>query len=363
MLAVLTERFVERPFRRGFVISLQPIRNIAIAGVLASLLAMTAFGADYAATASLRGKHGAQTAAELRSYVDSLTIKSTPLNTVPARAVTIDFPVPANLEPALLNAGHDRPLPYADRCHTQLNLKPSTKPCIYGDTTSATTVVLFGDSHALAWFPAFNEVAKENHWKLLSLTMSACSPADIPAYNPSTASLMQNCPIWRAASIQRIIAAHPYMVLVASTSGFETEVKGVVTTGDARKAPFLAGMNRTIAQLQSSGAKVVLMSDTPALAQDPLICLSSHPKSTLACATPVSQAISDDWIALETQIATANSIFLIKPQLWVCPTDPCPVVIGNILTYFDPGHMTATFSQALAGHLKSALNAALAANI
>ncbi len=363
VLAVLTERFVERPFRRGFVISLQPIRNIAIAGVLASLLAMTAFGADYAATASLRGKHGAQTAAELRSYVDSLTIKSTPLNTVPARAVTIDFPVPANLEPALLNAGHDRPLPYADRCHTQLNLKPSTKPCIYGDTTSATTVVLFGDSHALAWFPAFNEVAKENHWKLLSLTMSACSPADIPAYNPSTASLMQNCPIWRAASIQRIIAAHPYMVLVASTSGFETEVKGVVTTGDARKAPFLAGMNRTIAQLQSSGAKVVLMSDTPALAQDPLICLSSHPKSTLACATPVSQAISDDWIALETQIATANSIFLIKPQLWVCPTDPCPVVIGNILTYFDPGHMTATFSQALAGHLKSALNAALAANI
>ena len=363
VLAVLTERFVERPFRRGFVISLQPIRNIAIAGVLASLLAMTAFGADYAATASLRGKHGAQTAAELRSYVDSLTIKSTPLNTVPARAVTIDFPVPANLEPALLNAGHDRPLPYADRCHTQLNLKPSTKPCIYGDTTSATTVVLFGDSHALAWFPAFNEVAKENHWKLLSLTMSACSPADIPAYNPSTASLMQNCPIWRAASIQRIIAAHPYMVLVASTSGFETEVNGVVAKGNARKAPFLVGMNRTISQLQSSGAKVVLMSDTPALDQDPLVCLSAHPKSTLACATPVAQAISDDWIALETQIAAANSIFLIKPQLWVCPTDPCPVVIGNILTYFDPGHMTATFSQALAGHLKSALDAALAANI
>ena len=363
VLAVITERFVERPFRRGFVISMKPMRNIAIAGVLASLLAMTAFGADYAATSSLRGKHGAQTASELRSYVDSLTIKSTPLNTVPARAVTIDFPVPANLEPALLNAGQDRPLPYADRCHTQLNLKPSTKPCIYGDTTSATTAVLFGDSHALAWFPAFNEVAKENHWKLLSLTMSACSPADIPAYNPSTASLMQNCPIWRAASIQRIIAAHPYMVLVASTSGFETEVNGVVAKGNARKAPFLVGMNRTISQLQSSGAKVVLMSDTPALDQDPLVCLSAHPKSTLACATPVAQAISDDWIALETQIAAANSIFLIKPQLWVCPTDPCPVVIGNILTYFDPGHMTATFSQALAGHLKSALDAALAANI
>jgi hypothetical protein len=215
----------------------------------------------------------------------------------------------------------------------------------------------------LAWFPAFNQVAKEKHWKLLSLTMSACSPADIPAYNPSTASLMQNCPIWRSASIQRIIAAHPYLILVASTSGFETEVNGVVTTGDARKAPFAAGMKRTIARLQTSGAKVVLMSDTPALAQNPLVCLSAHPSSTLACATSVAFAISDDWIALESQIAAANSIPLIKPQLWICPSSPCPVVIGNILTYFDPGHMTATFSQALAGRLKSAIEAALAANI
>ncbi len=362
-LAALTERFVERPFRRGFVISLQPFRNIAIAGILAALLAVSAFGADYAATGSLRNKHGGATAADLRSFIDSLTIKTTPLNTIPARPATVDFSVPANLEPELLNAGHDRPLPYGDRCHTQLNLKPSTKPCIYGDKTSATTVVLFGDSHALAWFPAFNEVAKERHWKLLSLTMSACSPADIPAYNPATASLMLSCPIWRRASIQRIIAVHPFLVLVASSSGFQTEVKGVVATGDARKAPFVTGMKKTIAQLQSSGARVVMMSDTPALAQDPLICLSAHPKSTLACATPVAQAISDDWIALETQIAATNSISLIKPQLWVCPTNPCPVVIGNILTYFDPGHMTATFSQALAGRLKNAIESALATGI
>jgi len=38
------------------------------------------------------------------------------------------------------------------------------------------------------------------------------------------------------------------------------------------------------------------------------------------------------------------------------------VVIGNLLTYFDTGHMTATFSQALAGRLKTALDAAISAN-
>ena len=240
-----------------------------------------------------------------------------------------------------------------------MNLKPSTKPCIYGDTSSSTEVVLFGDSHALAWFPAFNQVAKEQHWKLLSLTMSACSAADIPAYNPSTGVLMKNCPIWRKASIQRIIAAHPYLILVASTSGFATTVNGVLMRGAARTSIFTAGMNRTLTQLKSSGARVAMMSDTPALNKDPLVCLSAHPKSTLACATPVADAISNDWIAIETQIASNNSVPLIKPQMWVCPTSPCPVVIGNLLTYFDTGHMTATFSQALAGRLEKALTAVL----
>ena len=361
LLAALTEKFVERPFRRGFLISLKPFRNIAIAGVVASLLAVISFGADYAATGDLRNKKVTSSASDQRKFIDSLSLKTTPINTVPARAATVDFPVPADLEPNLLSAANDRPITYADRCHTQMNLKPSTKPCIYGDTTSDTEVVLFGDSHALAWFPAFNQVAKEMHWKLLSLTMSACSAADIPAYNPSTGLLMKNCPIWREASIQRIIAAHPYLVLVASTSGFATTVKGVLMKGAARTSIFTAGMNRTLTQLKSSGAHVVMMSDTPALAKDPLICLSAHPKSTLACATPVADAISNDWIGVEMQIATNNSVPLIKPQLWVCPTSPCPVVIGNLLTYFDSGHMTATFSQALAGRLESAIKIATAA--
>ncbi len=361
-LAALTEKFIERPFRKGFIISLKPFRNIALAGVVASLLAVISFGADYAATADLRGKPGAESAAEARSLIDSLIVNTkpaTPLNTIPARPATIDFAVPANLQPNLLSAGNDRPISYTDRCHTQMNLRASTKPCIYGDTTSTVEVVLFGDSHALAWFPAMNEVAKENHWKLLSLTMSACSPADIPAFNRDTNSFMLNCPIWRTASIKKIVSDHPYMVLVAGTNGFETVVNGRELRGAERNTLFATGMSRTIKQLQSSGARVIMMSDTPALAQNPLVCLSAHPNSTLACATPVAKAISNDWISLESQIAVTNSIPLIKPQFWICPTDPCPVVIGNILTYFDTGHMTATFSQALAGHLKSALDGVL----
>lgn len=359
VLATTTEKFIEGPFRRGFIISLKPMRNIVTAGVIASLLALAAFGADYVATAALRGSKRTASAQEQRDYIDSIIIKSTPTATVPTRPVSVDFPVPIDLQPGLLIAEKNRPIPYNDGCHTQMNLKASIKPCTYGDRTSKTTVVLFGDSHALSWFPALNEVSKENHWKLLSLTMSACSPATINAYNRNTASTMKNCPIWREEAIERIIALQPYMVLVASSSGFATSSHGVIVRGAARAAIFVSGMNKTILRLQSSGARVLMMSDTPALSRDPLVCLSAHPQSTLACATPAATAISDTWIAVETQVASHNLVPLIKPQLWVCPTDPCPVVIGKILTYFDPGHLTATFSLALAGQLKTAINHAL----
>jgi len=45
--------------------------------------------------------------------------------------------------------------------------------------------------------------------------------------------------------------------------------------------------------------------------------------------------------------------------MWVCPTDPCPVIIKDILVYFDPGHMTATFSASLSPKLDKAISKAL----
>ena len=43
---------------------------------------------------------------------------------------------------------------YADGCH--LNPPETEVPeCVYGNPSSKTTVVLFGDSHAMQWFPAF----------------------------------------------------------------------------------------------------------------------------------------------------------------------------------------------------------------
>ena len=67
---------------------------------------------------------------------------------------------------------------YADGCH--LNPPETEVPeCVYGNPSSKTTVVLFGDSHVMQWFPALNELAKERNWRLVGLTKAACPPAEV----------------------------------------------------------------------------------------------------------------------------------------------------------------------------------------
>jgi peptidoglycan/LPS O-acetylase OafA/YrhL len=71
-----------------------------------------------------------------------------------------------------------RPTPYDDGCH--LNYRESLSPlCEFGKIDSARTVVLYGDSHAVQWFPALEKLAREKGFKLVTLTKSACPSIDV----------------------------------------------------------------------------------------------------------------------------------------------------------------------------------------
>lgn len=356
-IAYATQRWVEDPLRRGKFIGTLPRRNLLTAGAMALVIAGASLGTDYIVTNNAHSNAKPMTAEQKSAELDALL---NPLaetkKTANARPDTVAGAVPVNLEPQLINAKSDRSISYTDRCHTQMNLPPSTMPCIYGDTTSNTTIALFGDSHALSWFPAMNILAKKNGWKLLSLTMSACSPSDIPGWNPSNNSVMKNCTLWRTDSLEKIAMAKPLIVVVAGTRGFETvDSQGKVLTGEARIAAWRAGMTRTIDQLKLASQHVIYIGDAPQSRVDPPVCLSAHPKNALECATPLAKAIQSDWIAQESAMTIQEDISFIDPGLWICPTSPCPVVLGNLLIYMDGGHLTATFSAALAGRLRKAI--------
>jgi hypothetical protein len=273
--------------------------------------------------------------------------------------------VPANLQPSIGDARNDYPQAYLDGCHTQMDGHASTGACYYGNLNSNTTIALFGDSHALAWFPAVERFAEKQGWRMLSLTMSTCSPAEIPIWVPDWKRVSWECNVWRQHAVEQLVAERPAVIVVAGTRGFATtDASGTtVLAGDARAAAWQTGMQRSLARLTAAAGRVILLADTPLARVDPPVCLSQHPQSTLACATAVDDAINSTWLDLEHTAALRAGAAFIDPEGWVCPTSPCPVVLGNLLIYRDAGHLTATFASALSDRLGTAILRATSAAV
>jgi peptidoglycan/LPS O-acetylase OafA/YrhL len=403
VLAAGTHRWVEDPLRRGRLIGVLPRRNLAMAGALTLAVALVAVSVDVSSAASLRGSTSPGSATANTQRLDAIlnalgseeptaaadapfgAPSAAPISGVgtpdaatpsgaapspspppapsapPVRPATVDGPVPSDLQPSLGDARGDYPASYLDGCHTQTEQPPSTAPCLYGNLASKTTIALFGDSHALSWFPAVERLADDRGWRLLSLTMSACSPADMPVWNANYDRVSTACARWRSSAIDRLVKARPAVILVTGTRGFAVvDGSGNLLSGDARTRAWEAGMRRTLASLIPAAGRVILLADTPLSRVDPPVCLSAHPKSVLACATPVKDAINTAWMGEEQGLADAQSVGFIDPAPWICPSSPCPVVLGDLLVYRDGGHLTATFSAALFHRLEQAVLADLA---
>ena len=256
--------------------------------------------------------------------------------------------LPINLKPSLIYAKLDRAKPYADHCHVQQNLTNTASPCLYGDATSDTTIVLFGDSHALSWFPAIEKLAIAKDWKLVSLTMSSCWPADINAYNPIKNISMENCTIWRQSALKEIADLNPLITFVAGTRGFSTlNDADEIATGEERTQIWIDGMNRTLKSIVASSTNTIYLGDYPISTTDVPICLQNNKSDYGKCATPANRAIDTDWLITESGVAKENGAQFVDPQSWICKSDPCSPIDGKRLIYLDAGHLTATFAVTL----------------
>jgi peptidoglycan/LPS O-acetylase OafA/YrhL len=263
--------------------------------------------------------------------------------------------VPANLRPALRAARNDLPQIYLDGCH----LDPAVTQvgeCAFGDPGSATTVVLFGDSHAAQWFPALNALAEQHRWRLVVLTKKGCPTAEIPVYSPLVDRELRECVPWRQNVFARIAAEKPDIVVLSS---YRYRMTGRQASADPDEA-WRRGLSATLAAVRPSADHVVVLGDTPTPAQDVPGCVSSHLDRASACVSARSEAVKASRLAVEQAVASANGAVFVPTGDWVCGAERCPVIVGDILLYRDANHLTATAATWLAPYLDAALARTLA---
>lgn len=357
-IAYASQHWLEDPIRHGRLVGIVPRRNLALAGAVSLAVATTSLGLGFvttqrlaAASADVADPGGSSAAASGDAPIPDLVAGSpSPAQTLPPPP---GGPVPAGLTPSLEAARSDQPKTYTDGCH--LDQPSITIPqCVYGDPASSTVIVLFGDSHAAEWFPALARLAGDRDWRLVSLTKSGCTPAQLTIWNANFKRAYDECDRWREAAFARIAAEHPTLVIVGSSHPYTSAGSGGPAPSDGGQA-LAAGLAQTLARLRPLAGAVALIGDTPKFDADPPDCLSQHLDNVLACAEPRARTVDAAWLGVEAGLAGQAGAIFVDPTAWACPTDPCPVVIGRYLVFRDQHHLATPFVTALRARLAAAL--------
>jgi hypothetical protein len=328
--AVVTFVVVETPARHIPALKARPWRTV-LAGLLITVLG--AGGYSLAGRATPVSGGGAPAAPVLRT-ANLRQLLGTPVTTVPG-----------NLTPTLSDAHLSSSRMYRDHCADELLDDTVHKSCVYGDTTSATTVVLFGDSHSGAWFPAVDQIATERGWKLVVLNKSACTAAAVPFVHKTLRRAFSECDRFRESAFTYIAALHPAMVVVASAAAVSPPV---ARTGDLDTV-WVNGWARTADRLVASGARVYLLEDTPYQPQTVPFCLADHLHDPAVCANPPAKAfLYPDRRARIRAVFQQRGARTIDPAPWFCTAATCPVIVGNVLVYRDASHVTPEYDRLLA---------------
>jgi len=243
-----------------------------------------------------------------------------------------------------------------------VSLGPSAqvKTCTFGNPSSATTVVLFGDSHAIQWFNALKRMAVARSWKLMTVVKSGCAAADA-TLDRSDRSFVDACLAWRHAATAEIAKLRPAAVVMSSSTGWRK------TSGRAfpeRLREWRSGTERTLKALSASSAPVLVIRDTPSAPFDVPTCLARSARHTWypgrRCTFAREAAVSAEVFSSEQGAAAGMSYvrFIdMTPQL--CSADECVARLGDTIAYRDDNHLTGAFSAALEPRLERAVLAAV----
>ena len=293
ILADLTHRFIEEPFRKH---KTEPTLVFKRSGVitLVSVLIGTAIIFSSSDKIDVSGINGAVSLAQIKA----------------------------------------RPLVYDDGCHANYAQTKSDE-CIYADTKSDKTMVLYGDSHAAQWFPALVEIASRSGYRLISLTKSACPSVDTVRLDQGGFK-MSRCKQWRINTIKRIQEINPDVLIMSSFQYFAQPPRFT-----DREQWWNDGQRKLLAEVKNISPHLIYITDTPHPLRDIPACLANY--SISKCNT--TQRSED---------LSISGFNVINPNSWLC-SRVCPAVKDGVVAYRDASHISVDIAIALIPRLTQAL--------
>jgi peptidoglycan/LPS O-acetylase OafA/YrhL len=334
---ILSHHFVEQPLRRLSALRLRPQLGLAL-GVACSAAAVIAA----AGLVASEERVPTLTEAQVRG-AGALASQDTPQRTA------------RGLRPDPVHPGDDRSRMQDDGCLTKLEDTVS-RDCVYGDVDSRRTVVLFGDSLAVQYFPALDQLARQHHWRLVGLTKAGCPPVETEVYSHRLERDYHECTTWRDGTLARIAdREHPAMTIVTGRMSTPAMRDGTLLNPAASRVAMERGYVQMLERLRESGTKVVAIKDLPRSPRNVPDCVSASLEDFDRCAFRRTTENSEEFDARAARMVRGVRLIDMTPV--VCPRGLCRAVIGDAITFRDYDHLTPTFARTLAPMFDRALPA------
>ena len=341
-LAYLTTRFVETPLRHPRT---EPSRALGRRrrGAFRLALVLT--------TVSLVAAGGPLAYLQYRAQ----TLDSQRLDAEhPGAATVLPERIPSSegisLIPDPATAGEDQSIVRGDGCQAFDLRRMSLDQCVFGDVGSPLTIALTGDSHAGQFSTPLDVVGRAKGWRLQTIVRNGCPfTAAAKIVNGEEDAI---CAEHNEMALAALLEARPQAVVTSAMKpqGYADFLGQGWTSPEA----LVDGYRRQWQPLVDAGIRVVVIRDTPIPDYLAPECAETRGALSDECSMTRDEAEAQPDPLVEAARGM-DGVRIVDLTAYLCNTQVCPSVIGNVLVYRDRSHISDTLALSLAPGLAEAL--------
>jgi hypothetical protein len=232
------------------------------------------------------------------------------------------------------------------------------RACELGYPKGRDLMVVYGDSHALMWIPAFEAIAKAEHWRLVVLGKVACPAAPVTVLQDPNIGLPTGpdteCDEWHRWATNWINRHRPTLLVFSEADYYSLPIAKASPMRPFGKAAWARGLHDLFNSFTVSKTKMAFLGDIPMLVDGGPECLAAHPQDAQDCSSPARLSIPS-LIQVDRQAALAAHVRYINTIPWFC-TQTCTSIIGPYEVYDATG---AHVSSIWASYLQNVLGESL----
>lgn len=221
----------------------------------------------------------------------------------------------------------------------------------YSDPGKRAGVVLWGDSHALAWQPFAWSVAQAAGTSAAGFTLDSCPPVgNFDTFRADFPRHVENCRRFNALAVEYIREQAPDEVILAGRWLLYFQTRHAKGLRAQSPGSFAAGIAQTVDEIAPHAKKVVLLGPLPALGAPAPRCMSAgdEPRCEMARAE-YDRLAAKVWVTFRQIASRHPNVELVDPAGFFCGLQRCPATRDGYALFWDSNHVSSKAARQFAG--------------